>query len=177
MNAAGLWAQDLSKALAGIDPTSIPLRCFAKGSYFALSGARAPFRHLIYPLPEKGGLGVHLTLDLAGAARFGPDTEWLAPGTDPGELDYAVDPLRRPAFEDAVRSYWPGLPQGDCLVPAYSGVRPKLAPMGHPAADFVVQGPTQTGSAQVAALYGIESPGLTASLALAEIVSQELGAS
>ena len=169
VNAAGLRAQAVSRSLSGLASGAIPPLHFAKGSYFALSGASAPFRHLIYPLPARGGLGVHLTLDLAGAARFGPDTEWLSSATDVDRLDYAVDPARRAAFASAIRTYWPGL-QEETLVPAYSGVRPKLVPEGHPAADFAVHGPQQTGCRGVVALYGIESPGLTASLALADKV-------
>lgn len=171
--AAGLWAQRVALELKGLDPAGVPPARYAKGSYFALSGARAPFSRLVYPLPEAGGLGVHLTLDLAGAARFGPDAEWLPPGTQPEQLDYAVDARAAPAFEAAVRAYWPGLPSG-ALQPAYSGVRPKVVGPGEPAGDFVVHGPTRTGAPGVVALYGIESPGLTASLALGELVADVL---
>ncbi|KAL6781841.1 hypothetical protein ACKKBF_B09645 [Auxenochlorella protothecoides x Auxenochlorella symbiontica] len=170
VNAAGLWAQRVSRCLLGVDPRRVPPLALVKGSYFALSGCRPPFRHLVYPVPCGGGLGVHLTLDLAGGARFGPDTCWLPPGTDPDALDYGVDPGLLPAFQAAVRAYWPGLPDG-ALQPGYAGVRPKVAGRGQPAGDFLVCGPEATGAPGVAALYGIESPGLTASLALGKRVA------
>ncbi|WP_434457619.1 NAD(P)/FAD-dependent oxidoreductase [Stutzerimonas urumqiensis] len=136
-----------------------PDRHFAKGSYFSLTG-RAPFDHLVYPLPEPGGLGVHLTLDLGGQARFGPDVEWVH------ALDYRIDPRRAERFYPAIRRYWPGLPDG-ALQPAYVGIRPKISGPGEPAADFRLDGPAQHGVAGLVNLYGIESPGLTASLAIA----------
>jgi L-2-hydroxyglutarate oxidase LhgO len=135
---------------------------YCKGSYFGLSG-RAPFRHLIYPVPERDGLGVHLTLDLAGRARFGPDTEWVE------GLDYAVDPARAQSFYAAIRRYWPDLPDG-ALQPDYAGIRPKLFPAGGPATDFSIEGPATHGIPGLVNLFGIESPGLTASLAIAEEV-------
>jgi L-2-hydroxyglutarate oxidase LhgO len=158
INAGGLGAWDVSRSVGGLDPQSIPARHLAKGSYFAISG-RAPFGHLIYPVPVAGGLGVHLTFDLGGQARFGPDVEWVQ------TLDYAVDPTRAATFYDAIRRYWPGLPDG-VLAPAYSGIRPCVAGPGEPQGDFVIQGPKQTGHPSYVALYGIGSPGLTASLAI-----------
>jgi L-2-hydroxyglutarate oxidase LhgO len=160
INAAGLFAARVAESLGTPAP---PLR-FARGHYFSLAG-RAPFSRLIYPLPVDGGLGVHLTLDLGGQARFGPDVQWL-PDTEPAMLDYAVDPALAPAFEAEVRGYWPALPPG-ALQPAYSGIRPKLTGPGEPAADFRIDS-TTPGLVQ---LFGIESPGLTASLALAEHVA------
>ena len=165
VNAAGLWAPALAARISALDGRHIPTPHFAKGSYFSLTG-RAPFSHLIYPLPEPGGLGVHLTLDLAGQARFGPDVEWLATDSPDG-LDYRVDPARRAAFAMAIRRFWPALPE-PALQPAYAGVRPKLAGPLAPAADFVLQGPREHGVAGLLNLFGIESPGLTASLAIAE---------
>jgi L-2-hydroxyglutarate oxidase LhgO len=163
VNAAGLDAQRVALAIEGFPQAAVPRQHRAKGSYFALA-TKAPFRHLIYPTPVDGGLGVHLTLDLAGQARFGPDVEWLA---DDAPADYAVDLRRAAGFEADIRRYWPGLPAG-MLQPAYSGVRPKLSGPGAPAADFMLAGPAQHGVPGVLHLFGIESPGLTASLALAE---------
>ena len=171
VNAAGLWAPDLAARVTGFAPQQVPTARYAKGNYFSLAG-RAPFSHLIYPVPEEAGLGVHLTLDLAGQARFGPDVEWIAPAS-PDAVDYRVDARRAAAFEAAIRSYWPGLPTGG-LQPAYSGVRPKLQSAGETAHDFVVQGPAQHGVRGWVNLYGIESPGLTASLALADEVLTRL---
>jgi len=162
VNCAGLHAARVSGALGR--PVA-PLR-YARGHYFALAG-RAPFSHLIYPLPVDGGLGVHLTLDLGGQARFGPDVQWLDE-RDPDALDYRVDAALGPAFEAEVRHYWPGLPEGR-LAPAYSGIRPKLSGPGEPAADFLID--HQPGLVN---LLGIESPGLTASLALAETLAEQL---
>jgi len=170
VNAAGLWAPDLAARFAGLAAPHVPTARYAKGNYFALSG-RVPFSHLIYPVPEEAGLGVHLTLDMAGQARFGPDVEWIAPAS-PDAIDYRVDPARTSAFVSAIRSYWPGLPDA-ALQPAYSGVRPKLRWPKTAADDFVVQGPAEHGVRGLVNLYGIESPGLTASLALAdEVVSR-----
>lgn len=163
VNAAGLFAAQVARSLGAPAPQ---LR-FARGHYFSLPG-RAPFSRLIYPLPVEGGLGVHLTLDLGGQARFGPDVQWLD-GQAPAQLDYAVDPALAPAFEAEVRRYWPGLPPG-ALQPAYSGIRPKLSGPGEPAADFAIDA-SMPGLVQ---LFGIESPGLTASLALAEEVAARL---
>jgi L-2-hydroxyglutarate oxidase LhgO len=163
VNAAGLFAAQVAESLG----TPAPRLRFARGHYFSLAG-RAPFARLIYPLPVDGGLGVHLTLDLGGQARFGPDVQWL-PDTDPATLDYAVDPALGPAFEAEVRGYWPALPPG-ALQPAYSGIRPKLSGPGEPAADFRID----TGTPGLVQLFGIESPGLTAALALAEEVAARL---
>ena len=171
VNSAGLWAPDLATHIAGQAPGTVPLARYAKGNYYALTG-RAPFSHLIYPVPEAAGLGVHLTLDLAGQARFGPDVEWIAPAT-PDAIDYRVDPARAAGFEAAIRAYWPGLPT-NALQPAYSGVRPKLQAPGESAHDFVLQGPLEHGVAGLMNLYGIESPGLTASLAIADEVVARL---
>ncbi|MCW5662513.1 MAG: NAD(P)/FAD-dependent oxidoreductase [Piscinibacter sp.] len=172
VNAAGLWAPGLAAATHGLAPAHCPQGRHAKGNYFALAG-RAPFSRLIYPVPEAAGLGVHLTLDLAGQARFGPDVQWL-PAGDPDAIDYRVDPARGEAFYAEIRRYWPALPDG-ALQPAYSGVRPKLGGPEAPAADFVLQGPDEHGIAGLLNLFGIESPGLTASLAIADEVLRRLG--
>jgi L-2-hydroxyglutarate oxidase LhgO len=171
VNAAGLHAQALARRIEGLDPAHVPHAWFAKGNYYALAG-RSPFSRLIYPVPEPGGLGVHLTLDLAGQARFGPDVEWLATGAPEG-IDYAVDPARSDAFYASIRRYWPGLRDGS-LAPAYSGVRPKLQGPGEPVRDFMLQGPEAHGVAGLVNLFGIESPGLTASLAIASEVLRRL---
>lgn len=165
VNAAGLDAWTISGGMVGLDRKTMPERHYAKGCYFSLTG-RAPAERLVYPVPEPGGLGVHLTLDLAGQARFGPDVEWVE------TIGYDVDPRRADTFYGAIRRYWPHLPDG-ALQPAYSGVRPKVAgPGGGGAGDFVIQGPETTGHPAYAALYGIESPGLTASMAIAERVAR-----
>ena len=166
VNAAGLHAPALARAIDGIPPDSIPPAYFCRGVYFTLSG-KTPFRHLIYPVPMPGGLGVHITLDLAGQARFGPDVEWI------DGVDYAVDPRRGDAFYAAVRRYWPDLRDG-ALQPGYAGIRPKISGPDEPAADFVVQGPATHGIPGLVNLYGIESPGLTASLPLADEVLRQL---
>ena len=172
VNSAGLWAPALAAAIDGLARERVPRASYAKGNYFSLAGC-VPFTHLIYPIPEAAGLGVHLTLDLAGQARFGPDVEWIAPAT-PDDIDYRVDPQRAEGFEAAIRAYWPGLPTG-ALQPAYSGVRPKLHSRGEAAQDFVLQGPAEHGIEGLMNLYGIESPGLTSSLALADEVIGRLG--
>ncbi len=159
VNSAGLHAVAVARRLSGVAADSIPAYHFAKGNYYTLSG-RSPFRQLIYPVPEAAGLGVHLTLDLAGRARFGPDVEWVE------RLDYDVDADRANAFYDAVRQYWPDLPDG-ALVPAYAGIRPKLQAPGATPVDFLIQCRAAHGVPGLINLYGIESPGLTASLALA----------
>ncbi|MEM6641092.1 MAG: NAD(P)/FAD-dependent oxidoreductase, partial [Pseudomonadota bacterium] len=159
INAAGLDAVDLAQRLGR--PVTEPLR-YAKGNYFDLT-TPAPFSHLIYPVPEPGGLGIHLTLDLAGRARFGPDVEWVT------ERDYNVDPARAKRFYTAIQRYWPEIPD-DSLQPAYAGLRPKLVGPGDDPADFVVEGPESHGVRGLINLLGIESPGLTASLALADHV-------
>lgn len=168
VNCAGLGAQHLARALTGLPAHSVPPLHYAKGNYYALAG-RAPFSRLIYPVPEAAGLGVHLTLDLGGQARFGPDVEWIA------EIDYSVDPARADAFYAEVRRYWPALPDG-ALQPAYAGIRPKPHAPGEAARDFIVSGPADHGVAGLVNLYGIESPGLTASLALADHVAASLSA-
>jgi L-2-hydroxyglutarate oxidase LhgO len=172
VNATGLHAPALARRIDRLDPQHIPRPCFAKGNYYALAG-RSPFTHLVYPVPEPGGLGVHLTLDLAGQARFGPDVQWLAIESPEG-IDYAVDSGRSAAFYAAIRRYWPGL-KDDSLAPAYSGVRPKLQGPGEPVRDFMLQGPEAHGIAGLMNLFGIESPGLTASLAIAAEVTRRLG--
>lgn len=163
VNAAGLGAWDVSNGLDGLDPSAIPPRHLAKGCYFALSG-RAPFRRLIYPVPSAGGLGTHLTFDLGGQARFGPDVRWV------DRIDYHVDPARAEAFEGAIRRYWPGLPE-NALAPAYAGIRPRTWGPDDEPGDFVIQGPCETGHPAYVALYGIDSPGLTSSLAIGEYVA------
>jgi L-2-hydroxyglutarate oxidase LhgO len=165
VNAAGLNAQRAAHAMHGFPAAAVPRRHLAKGHYFSLA-AKAPFSRLVYPTPVDGGLGVHLTLDLGGQARFGPDVEWIADGAP---WDYAVDASRRAGFEADIRRYWPGLPEG-ALQPAYTGMRPKLGGPGQPAGDFAIQGPETHGVAGVVQLFGIESPGLTASLAIADEV-------
>lgn len=172
VNAAGLWAPALAGRIAGLRREHVPRARYAKGNYFSLA-VKAPFTHLVYPTPEAAGLGVHLTLDLAGQARFGPDVQWIAPAT-PEAIDYRVDASRAAAFEAAIRSYWPGLPDR-ALQPAYSGVRPKLeAADGSALTDFIVQGPAEHGVPGLVNLYGIESPGLTACLAIADEVLSRL---
>jgi L-2-hydroxyglutarate oxidase LhgO len=172
VNATGLWAPAMAGAIQGLAAGKVPTPYFAKGNYFSLSG-RSPFSRLIYPVPNDVGLGVHLTLDLAGQARFGPDVEWITPAT-PDEIDYRVDAARSRGFDDEIRRYWPALPSG-ALQPAYSGVRPKLQAPGEPARDFELQGPAEHGVPGLLSLYGIESPGLTACLALADEVLSRLG--
>jgi L-2-hydroxyglutarate oxidase LhgO len=172
VNSAGLYAPTVAAHVRGLDAGVVPPPRYAKGNYYALAG-RTPFSRLVYPVPEPGGLGVHLTLDLAGQARFGPDVEWLDTN-DADAIDYAVDPARAERFYAAIRRYWPALPDG-ALAPAYSGVRPKLQVPGGPPADFSVQGPGEHGLGGLVNLYGIESPGLTASLALADETLARLG--
>lgn len=174
VNAGGLAAVAIARAIEGLDPAHVPQAFYAKGNYFTLAG-RAPFSRLIYPVPEKAGLGVHLTLDMGGQARFGPDVEWIATPEDPmtAEFDYAVDGARGNAFYAAVRSYWPGLKDG-ALEPAYSGIRPKISGPNDAAADFAISGPEAHGLAGLVNLFGIESPGLTSSLAIADEVAARL---
>lgn len=167
VNAAGLGAQEAAGAIEGLGRETIPPRYLARGCYFTLAGA-SPFRHLVYPVPEPGGLGVHVTLDMAGQTRFGPDVEWIE------AIDYALDESRAARFAPAIRAYWPGLPDG-ALQPGYTGIRPKVAARGAPAGDFIVQGPEAHGVPGLVNLYGIESPGLTASLAITEMVGEMLG--
>jgi len=171
VNAAGLWAPWLAARTAGLGTQ--PAAHYSKGCYFSLQG-RAPFARLVYPLPQDAWLGVHLTLDLGGQARFGPDAQWLEGVATPDQLDYAVAPERADGFYADVRRYWPGLPDG-ALQPAYSGVRPKIHGPGEPAPDFRIDGPAQHGVAGLVNLLGIESPGLTSALAIAEEVLLRLG--
>jgi L-2-hydroxyglutarate oxidase LhgO len=172
VNAAGLWAPRLAAATSGLAEAFVPTAHFSKGNYYALAG-RAPFARLVYPLPQDAWLGVHLTLDLGGQARFGPDVEWLPDAVGEQPLDYTVDPRRAAGFYADVRRYWPGLPDG-ALHPAYSGMRPKIHTPDQPAPDFCIQGPAEHGVAGLVNLFGIESPGLTSSLALAEEVATRL---
>jgi L-2-hydroxyglutarate oxidase LhgO len=162
VNSAGLHAPGLASRIVGMPRDRIPTAYYAKGNYFTLSG-RSPFSRLIYPVPVPGGLGVHLTIDLGGQARFGPDVQWI------DAIDYTVDPTRADSFYAAVRKYWPAL-MDHALQPGYAGIRPKIVPRGASAQDFVVQGPRTHGVSGLINLFGIESPGLTASLALAEYV-------
>ena len=162
VNSAGLRAPSVARLIQGYERTA-PGEYYAKGNYYSLA-RRAPFSRLVYPVPEPGGLGVHVTLDLAGQARFGPDVEWVE------RIDYAVDPKRAERFYAAIRRYWPGLPDG-ALEPGYAGIRPKISGKGAPAADFVLQGPREHGVRGLVQMYGIESPGLTASLSLADHVA------
>ncbi len=167
VNAAGLAAHRVAHSIEGLGPDSVPPVRFARGVYFTYAG-RLPFSHLVYPIPVPGGLGTHLTLDLAGAARFGPDVEWI------DDIDYTVDPGRKSAFAEAARRIWPDLDE-DRLLPGYAGIRPKLTGPGEPAADFRIDGPEAHALAGLVNLFGIESPGLTASMALAERVAERLG--
>ena len=166
INSAGLFANDIARRIRGLDARHVPPLYFAKGNYFSVSG-RTPFDRLIYPMPNEAGLGVHLTIDMGEQAKFGPDVEWIQ------KIDYSVDPHRASGFYAAIRAYWPGLPD-DALQPAYAGIRPKLSGPGQPAADFVIQGRAAHGVAGLVNLFGIESPGLTASLAIAEKVAKML---
>jgi len=160
INASGLHAPTLARKIKGIPESSIPTEYLCKGSYFSLQG-RAPFTHLIYPTPHHAGLGVHLTLDLGGQAKFGPDVQWI------DQVDYTVDPARCLGFYEAVRTYWPGMKDGT-LSPSYSGIRPKISGPHEPAADFMIAGPATHGVPGLVNLFGIESPGLTSSLAIAK---------
>lgn len=164
VNAAGLAAPALARRFEGLPASAVPAAHFAKGSYFTLAG-RAPFSHLIYPVPEAAGLGVHLTLDLGGQAKFGPDVQWV---DSPDDL--VVDPHRGDGFYAEVRKYWPALPDG-ALIPGYAGIRPKIAGPGEPARDFVIEGPAAHGVPGLVNLFGIESPGLTSSLAIGRHVA------
>ena len=167
VNAAGHQSIALANTCNAVAAEKIPQAYLAKGNYFSLAG-RSPFSRLIYPVPEPGGLGVHLTLDLGLQARFGPDVEWVQ------TEDYSVNPQRAEVFYAAIRKYWPDL-KDDALQPAYAGIRPKTVPQGSPDADFQVQGPDEHGVAGLVNFYGIESPGLTSSLALADVLCERLG--
>jgi L-2-hydroxyglutarate oxidase LhgO len=163
INAAGLEAPAVARVITPMPASLVPTAYLAKGNYFSCN-ARAPFSHLIYPVPEPGGLGVHLTLDMAGQAKFGPDVEWI------DAIDYVVDPARAERFYPAIRRYWPGLPDG-ALAPGYSGIRPKIVSPAVAVQDFVIQGPAEHGIGGLINLFGIESPGLTSSLAIADYVT------
>jgi L-2-hydroxyglutarate oxidase LhgO len=168
VNSAGLGAQALARRIEGYPADKVPPLVLAKGNYFSFAG-RPVFSRLIYPTPVDGGLGVHVTLDMAGRMRFGPDVEWI------DHESYTVDPHRADAFYDRIRAYWPGLPDG-ALLPDYCGIRPKLSGAGQPPADFMIAGPAVHGLPRLVCLFGIESPGLTASLSLAEEVAGYLTA-
>lgn len=166
VNAAGLAAQSIAASIEGLDAAHIPPSLLARGIYFSYSG-KVPFSRLIYPLPEAGGLGLHLTLDMGGQARFGPDVEWI------DRVDYTVNENRKPAFVAAARRIWSGI-DPDKLLPGYAGIRPKIVGPGAPAADFMISGPVDHGCDGLVNLFGIESPGLTASLAIADRVVEAL---
>ncbi len=167
INSAGLAAPEIARSMKGYPRSLVPDCYFAKGNYFTLA-TKAPFRHLLYPVPdESAGLGIHLTLDINGQARFGPDVEWI------DHIDYDVDPERAQLFYPAIRRYWPGLPDGS-LLPGYSGIRPKIQAPGTPAADFLILGPDDHHINGLVHLFGIESPGLTSSLAIGEHVAKIL---
>lgn len=166
INAGGLHASKVARAIDGLDHAFVPDTKYAKGNYFSLA-KRAPFTHLIYPAPHTHGLGVHLTLDMGGAAKFGPDVEWV------DGLDYEVDPKRGDSFYAAIRTYWPELPDG-ALQASYSGIRPKICGPNDPAPDFRIDGAGVHGVQNLVNLFGIESPGLTSSLAIAQRVAAEL---
>ena len=169
VNAAGLWAPQTARRLKGVPPETIPHDYYCRGVYFTLAG-ETPFRRLVYPAPEHAGLGVHYTVDLAGQGRFGPDTEWI------DGVDYTVEARRGDSFYAAIRKYWPGLPDG-ALAPGYAGIRPKISARDEPKADFLIQGAASHGIRGLVNLYGIESPGLTSSLPIADEVLCLLSAS
>jgi L-2-hydroxyglutarate oxidase LhgO len=162
VNAAGLSALSLARQFKGLAPEHVPTAFFAKGNYFSLVG-KSPFKHLVYPVPEPGGLGIHLTLDLGGRVKFGPDVQWVD-----SPADYSVDASRLLVFQERIRQYWPGLPD-HALAPAYAGIRPKISGPGD-AADFMIQGPADHGHPGLVNLFGIESPGLTSALAIGDEV-------
>lgn len=168
VNSAGLHAPRVAASIQGLPPAQVPPTYYAKGNYYSLIG-RAPFSRLVYPMPNEAGLGVHITIDLGGQARFGPDVEWI------DRIDYDVDPRRADSFYAAIRDYWPGLADGQ-LAPGYAGIRPKIVGPTEKAADFVVQGPRVHGVPGLVNLFGIESPGLTAALAIADYVADLLSA-
>ena len=168
VNSAGLHAPRVAASIQGLPPAQVPPTYYAKGNYYSLIG-RAPFSRLVYPMPNEAGLGVHITIDLGGQARFGPDVEWI------DRIDYDVDPRRADSFYAAIRDYWPGLADGQ-LAPGYAGIRPKIVGPAEKAADFVVQGPRVHGVPGLVNLFGIESPGLTAALAIADYVAELLSA-
>jgi len=166
INSGGLSAQQIAAQTEGLDPATVPTLHLARGVYFSYSGA-SPFQHLIYPIPEPGGLGTHLTFDLAGQIRFGPDVEWIS------KIDYRVDPNRHAKFVEGARRIWADIDPSK-LRPSFAGIRPKLSGPGEPAADFAILGPSDHGLPGLVGLFGIESPGLTASLAIADMVLEKL---
>jgi L-2-hydroxyglutarate oxidase LhgO len=174
MNCAGMSAPAVAQQIEGLDPEQIPKAYFAKGNYFSLSG-KSPFTHLIYPIPEPGGLGVHLTLDMGGQAKFGPDVEWLEIDAEE-QIDYTVNPKRGDGFYEAVRRYWPDL-KDNSLQPDYSGVRAKIVPPNSPAGDFCFNTPQDHGLQGLYNLYGFESPGLTSSIAIAQYLEEKIKSS
>jgi L-2-hydroxyglutarate oxidase LhgO len=167
VNAAGLYAQHVARTIDGMPLAAVPPAYYAKGSYYTLLG-KPPFTRPVYPVPEHGGLGVHVSIDLAGQVRFGPDVEWVT------DIEYSVNPRRADAFYAAIRHYYPELKDG-ALQPGYCGIRPKLQSPTDPAKDFVIQGPQEHGVPGLANLFGIESPGLTSSLPIADRVADLLG--
>jgi len=166
VNCAGHGAPALAKALANFPTNTVPRSYFRRGVYFSVTGR--PFKRLVYPIHGPGGMDIHAVIDLAGNVRFGPDAEWV------DHIDYSVDPARAEAFYGSIRAFWPALPDG-ALFPAYAGIRPKISGPDEPAADFVIQGPADHGVPNLVNLFGIESPGLTASLAIGEYVAGLLG--
>ncbi|OWS69056.1 NAD(P)/FAD-dependent oxidoreductase [Polynucleobacter campilacus] len=171
INCAGMSAPAVAQKIEGIEKDQIPKAYFAKGNYFSLSG-KSPFTHLIYPIPEPGGLGVHLTLDMGGQAKFGPDVEWLDIDNEE-QIDYTVDPKRGEGFYEAVRRYWPEL-KDNSLQPDYSGVRAKIVPPNSAAEDFCFNTPQDHGLQGLYNLYGFESPGLTSSIAIARYLEGKI---
>jgi L-2-hydroxyglutarate oxidase LhgO len=167
VNAAGLTATEAAHAIEGMPAHFIPRQYYAKGNYFSMTGVKAPFRMLIYPMPTEASLGLHATVDRGGQVRFGPDVEWV------DRPDYAVGDARTQSFYAQIRDYWPGLPDGS-LSPTYAGVRPKLVGPGAPSADFVIQGPDVHGVPGLINLFGIESPGLTSSMAIGAYVRSQI---
>ncbi len=174
INCAGMSAPAVAQKIISLDKDQIPKAYFAKGNYFSLSG-KSPFKHLIYPIPEPGGLGVHLTLDMGGQAKFGPDVEWLDIDQEE-QIDYTVNPKRGDGFYEAVRRYWPGL-KDNSLQPDYSGVRAKIVPPNSPAGDFCFNTPQDHGLQGLYNLYGFESPGLTSSIAIARYLEAKIKSS
>lgn len=166
INSAGLYAQELARRIVGIDDSAIPEAHYAIGHYYSLSG-RAPFKHLIYPIADQAGLGIHVTLDMAGRARFGPDVRWI------DDIDYTFDDSRRGEFVTAIARYFPAIRERE-ITPAYTGIRPKIVAAGEPFGDFVISGPESHGLRGITNLFGFESPGLSASLAIGERVAEGL---